>query len=633
MGINRPVSDTLSADDDVTILRPESPANANKATRQSNFGYPDRLTILDMIDQGGVGRVNLAYDEMIGRRVAVKELLDEFAANNTTNKEVANSFIHEAKITGKLEHPGIVPVYELGRRNDGRPYYVMRYVKGETLEQSLKKCAQAEAQTAFARRIKLLDSLINVCDTIAYAHAKGVIHRDLKPGNIISGGFGETIILDWGLAQVLDDHDNTYFYREVLTHQRHTLSDNTTSEVLGTPAYMAPEQFNGLAGKASDVYSLGVILYRILAGELPYRGSLSSIQKQIEARKASPSAKLVNPSAPPELAAICEKAMHKNPEERFANAGELAAQLKAFRDGRMVNIYAYSKQELLRRFLTQNKTMVMMAGLLSLAVIGGAGFSVYYARQMEQAKTQAEESLVMVTAFGEQSQQQARAIARAITAGTGRLFSDLNQAAVQLDVSNQESARQLLARLHSQYPKFESFSLRNASEISTAFSKEGGNPAQQDLKPVAEIENQRLILVYRVPVLQDGQIINYLEARMYPEKVLPEFFPLSAKSETHPRDVWIMRNDGLIVFDESPKYIASNLFIDTTSNPSPSLQAFGRLMLIDDDSIGYYSYIEGNTETYKIAAWDSVNFGSDESWKVVVNYTYMRKEVTPRPLF
>lgn len=634
MGTNTPVSDTLLSDDDVTRLRPpENPANAKKAARQGNFGYPKHLTILDMIDQGGVGRVNLAYDETIGRRVAVKELLDEFAFNNAANTEVANSFLHEAKITGKLEHPGIVPVYELGRRNDGQPYYVMRYVKGETLEQSLKKCVQTESETAFARRIKLLDSLIDVCDTVAYAHSKGVIHRDLKPGNIISGGFGETIILDWGLAQVLDDDDNTYFYREALAHQRHTLSDNTTSEVLGTPAYMAPEQFAGIAGKTSDVYSLGVILYRMITGELPYRGSLSDIQKQIEARKASPSARQINPSAPPELTAICEKAMHNNPGERFANAGELAAQLKAFREGRMVNIYAYSKQELLRRFLAQNKAMVVMVGLLLLAVIGGAGFSVHYAKQMEQAKTQAEESLVMVTAFGEQSQQQARAIARAISAGTSRLFSDLNQAAAQLDESNPELIQQLLAQLRNQYPKFESFALRGASEISTVFSKDGGDNAQQPLRPIAQIENERLMLVYRVPVLQDGHIVSYLEARMYPEKVLPDFFPLNTKSEAHPRDVWIMRNDGLIVFDESPQYIASNLFIDPASSHSPSLQAFGRLMLIDDDSIGYYSLTDGDTEISKIAAWDSISFGTNHSWKVVVNYAYMRKKASPHSMF
>ena len=611
------------ADDDLTRLQPASVNTGNASAAK----FPGHLTILDVIDQGGIGRVYLAYDETIGRRVAVKELLETYTASTANNAEVANTFVHEAKITGKLEHPGIVPVYELGRRSDGQPYYVMRYLKGETLEQGLRKCVQTESETAFARRIKLLDALIAVCDTVAYAHAKGVIHRDLKPGNIIRGSFGETIVLDWGLAQVLEDRDNTYFYREVLTHQRHTLSDTSTSEVLGTPSYMAPEQFKGVAGKASDVYSLGVILYRLLTGELPYRGSLAEIQQQIETRKASPSVRQSNPAAPPELAAICEKAMHLYPEQRFADAGELALQLKAFRDGRMVNVYAYSKQELLRRFLLQNKTMVIMAGLLLAAVIAGAGFSIHYAKRMEQAKLQAEESLVLLTAFGEQSQKEARAIAHGIQAGSSRLFADLAQAAEQIDLTNQDAQRQLLDQLHDRYPKFDAFLLRSAAEVSAVFSKDGDDNARQVLRPIAQIDNKRLTLVYRVPVTRQGRTNHYLEMRMAPEKVLPDFIPLNTQSDQHPRHVWIMREDGLIVFDELPEYIGSNLFIDPATSRSPSLQAFGRLMLIDDDSIGYYSFVHAGVETNKIAAWDSVDFGAGHSWKVVVNYAYMRKKV------
>ncbi|MCK9607156.1 MAG: serine/threonine protein kinase [Methylomonas sp.] len=629
MSSNTPIPETGLSDDDFTRLRPDNPAAAKQRAQLSDSKYPDHLTLLDLIDQGGMGRVNLAYDEIIGRRVAVKELLEEYSLDTPANIEIANTFIHEAKITGKLEHPGIVPIYELGRRKDGQPYYVMRYVKGETLEKSLRKCMQTASETAFAQRIRLLDIMIAACDTVAYAHSKGVIHRDLKPGNIISGNFGETILFDWGLAQVLEDNDNTYFYREAQTHQRHTLSDTHTSEVLGTPAYMAPEQFNGLASKASDVYSLGVILYRILTGELPYRGSLTDIQKQIESRKKSPSAKQINPAAPPELIAICAKAMQMQPENRFANAGELAAELKAFREGRMVNVYAYSKQELLHRFLVQNRTMLVMASLLLTAVIGGAGFSVYYARQMEQAKLQAEESLVVVTAFGEQAQKEARAIANSIENGTRRLFSDLNQAAAQIKVSDSDASQQLLAQLQSQYPKFESFSLRNTSEISTVFSKDGDDNAEHLLRPLAKIENKRVILIYRVPVVREGQVVNYLEARMHPEKVLPDFIPLNTQSDTHPRHTWIMREDGLIVFDELPEFIGSNLFIDPATNASPSLQSFGRQILVDDDSIGYYFFTHAGIETHKIAAWDSVNFGPNHSWKVIVDYAYMRKAAAP----
>ena len=635
MGNNTSIPNIPLKDDELTVLRPTNPSNVSQQTpTQSTLSqFPAHLTILDMVDQGGIGRVNLAYDETIGRRVALKELRDEYTQPNTSNTEVINTFIHEAKITGKLEHPGIIPVYELGQRKDGAPYYVMRYVKGETLEQSLKKCVESDSQTAFARRLKLLDALIAVCDTLAYAHSKGVIHRDLKPANIISGGFGETIVLDWGLAQAVEDSDNTYFYREVLTHQRHTFSDQSTTEVMGTPAYMAPEQFKGTASKTSDVYSLGVILFRILTGALPYRGSLEDIQSQIESANASPSVKSVNPAAQPELVAICEKAMHKKSEERFADASELAAQLKAFREGRIVNIYAYSKQELLRRFLSQNKTLLMMMSLLILTVLGGAGFSVYYAKQMEQAKAEAENSLVILTAFGERSQQQSRAIANSISAASNRLFTDLKRVAAQIDVKNSDANQQLLSQLHSQYPKFESFNLRDASEISTIFSKDGDDNAQQVLRPIAQIENNRLMLIYRVPVQNNGQVNNFLEARMFPEKVLPDFLPLNTLSDTHRRNIWIMRKDGLIIFDESPEYIATNLFTDEINYRSPSLQAFGRMMLIDDDSIGYYSLPDADQETYKIAAWDSVRFSPEHSWKIVVSYTYMQKQTTTKSWF
>jgi len=238
-------ADSAVFDDELTRLRPENTLDAKKSAQKTDATYPGHLSLLNLIDQGGMGQVNLFYDESIGRRVAVKELRDEFAIDKPGNAEVVNTFIHEAKITGKLEHPGIVPIYELGRRSDGKPYYVMRYVKGETLEQSFRKCVQTATETAFSRRLKLLDIMIAVCDTVAYVHSKGVIHRDLKPANIISGNFGETILFDWGLAQVVEDKDNTYFYREASTHQQNTLSDTHTSEVLGTPAYMAPEQFNG----------------------------------------------------------------------------------------------------------------------------------------------------------------------------------------------------------------------------------------------------------------------------------------------------------------------------------------------------------------------------------------------------
>lgn len=624
MSVDRPNSAAKIPDDDATRLS-KKPSIPNKSkSNKANHAFSDHLAILDIIGEGGVGRVYLAYDETIGRRVAVKELLEEFhTTENPADAEIENSFVHEAKITGKLEHPGIVPVYELGRKEDGRPYYSMRYIKGQTLEQQLRKTPQSDAEDTFSQRMKLLGVLIDVCNTLAYAHAKGVIHRDLKPGNIISGSFGETIVVDWGLAQVLDENDNTYFYREALTHQRHTLSDHSSTEVLGTPAYMAPEQFNGLSGKTSDVYSLGIILFRIITGTLPYRGPLDEIEQKIKSDSRTPSPKLFNPSAPPELIAICEKAIHKDLELRFANAGELAEQLKAFRDGRMVNIYAYSKQELLRRFLAQNKFTVIMTVMLFLTISAGAGFSVHYAKQMQQAKTEAEQALSLVTAYGELSQQQAKTIAVAITSKTAGLISDMKQAATKISTdSNSEQA--VMKELHNRYPRFDSFTLRKASEVFTLFSASDEN----SLAPIVNVESDRLSLVFRSPIFENGTIVNYIESVMYPETVFPDFFPTVLKSVDRPRDIWIMRSDGLILYDANPKFVGTNLFIDQGIWGSPSLLAFGRLTLVEDDSIGYYSFIDGDTEFYKIAAWNSVKLDGEFSWKIIVNYTYLRKETS-----
>ncbi len=615
------------ADDDRTRIA----ASARKPTTVGDR-IDERLTIEGIIGEGGMGRVFLGYDETIGRRVAVKELLDFGDAEDKTQsivpKEIRNTFLHEAKLTGKLEHPGIIPIYELGRQEQDAPYYVMRYVRGKTLEDLLQNCAQHPPYEQLSERLKLLDVLIDVCETLAYAHAKGVIHRDLKPGNVISGEFGETIVLDWGLAQVLDDTDNTYFFREAQSHQRDTLNDTLSTEALGTPGYMVPEQFYGNADKTSDVYSLGVILFRLLTGRLPYSGGFDRIRETIDSDAPSPAPQKFEKSVPPELAAICNKAMHKNRHQRFADAKAMADQLRAFRDGRIVNIYAYSRKELLRRFLSRNKPLVFMTLALLGAILTGAGFSVHYAIKMQQAKNKAEKSLITVTSFSETSQKQAHIIASAIAQGTSQLFSDLHAAAQKLattDLSDPATSRTILANLHSQYPKFDSFIVKAAADISSISSSSWKNSSQEFSAPMAEMQNQQLSLFFRVPIEQNQGIQYLLEARMNPVKALPDLFPMMPELPEHPRDIWIMAEDGLIVYDRDSRYLGTNLFLDPQSQASPSLLAFGRLTLTDEDGIGYYSFNKNNHEIYKIAAWEKIPFSPSRSWIVIVNYTYMNE--------
>ncbi|NOQ35981.1 MAG: protein kinase [Methylococcaceae bacterium] len=597
----------------------------NLANQNNSENFENDFTIQGIIGEGGVGRVYLAEDESIGRRVAVKELLDTNLSEKD-QKALENSFIHEAKITAKLEHPGIIPIYKLGQRDGKKPYYVMRHVKGETLEELLKKCHHSIPEIATKERLKLLDNLIAACDAIAYAHSKSVIHRDLKPSNIINGKFGETIILDWGLAQAMDDGDNTYFFQNIQSHQTDTYSDVTSHSGMGTPRYMAPEQLKGHATKASDVYSLGVVLFRIITGDMPYKGSLQQIQEQLLSETPSPSPNQYIGTISPELGAICEKAMAKNTADRFVDAGQLAQQLKDYRDGRMVDIYSYSKQELLRRFLAKNKLMVFMIAALFIAIAAGGAFSVHYAMKMDEARAKAEEALISVTALGEKAQEQATEIAGVFSDSIDELFVDMKKTTSQLDAftrENLEAENKLLATLQRQYPKFSSFTLENSEAIPATLGWKAGTHKFD--APIAYIENKRLILTFLVPLKKQGKKERYLTAKVFPEKVFPSFFPIEVDTK-HPKDIWLMQDDGLIVYDAETKYQATNVFIDTINTQSASLVAFGKQTLENPYGISYYSFMNEGKKIFKIAAWHTVDFPQAKSWKVIVNYTYMRTE-------
>ena len=617
-------------DDEATRIAPEKATTSNQ---DQDYGlFTNNLRIEGIIGEGGVGRVYLAYDKTIGRRVAVKEILDPSTDNNC---ELTNSFIHEAKITGKLEHPGIIPIYKIGNRNHYGPYYVMKYIKGITMEEKFRAYDENGSENNFKQRVKLLDTLIDVCEALAYAHSKGVIHRDIKPNNIITGKFGETIIIDWGLAQVINDDDNTQFYNKVRSHQQRTLSDLTSTTTVGTPRYMAPEQVEGQANKASDVYSLGIILFRIITGKLPYHGSVDDIQTHLTSNNPSPSPFLFNPTAPAELVAICEKAIAKSATHRFSDASELLKQLNDYRSGRMVNVYSYSKKELLRRFFSRNKLLVSMLGVLFVAIMTGAGFALHYAYQMNLAKNKAEQALVTITTFGERAQKQAHIIAKTLRSNTEGLYADLEQAAHELSQLDQQNSLQentLLTKLQSHYPKFESFSIRQADSLSAELSLGWKTATQKYDAPIAKVKDGRLQIIFRTPILKGDHVERYLEAKMFPDLVMPALFPIAPISDSKPQDIWIMRNDGLIIYDKNSSYLGSNVFTDSRNKLSPSLLAFAQLTFSDDDGIGNYTFIEGNQKIEKIASWDSVQFNKTERWIIIVNYPYLTSDESHQPL-
>jgi serine/threonine protein kinase len=209
--------------------------------------------------RGGLGKVSVAFDVELNREVAFKEMLDDVA----DRLDMQRRFVREAEVTSGLEHPGVVPIYGLGVWPDGRPWSAMRLIAGEDLKAALANFHEQRSQRSWAERWRVFRSLlarfVNVCNTLAYAHSRGVVHRDLKPANIMLGWFGETLVLDWGLAALTGDQ------QEVENRLRPALSGSAdltqVGVVLGTPAYMSPEQAAGeTATPASDIYALGAIL-------------------------------------------------------------------------------------------------------------------------------------------------------------------------------------------------------------------------------------------------------------------------------------------------------------------------------------------------------------------------------------
>ncbi|MBZ0137380.1 MAG: protein kinase [Planctomycetes bacterium] len=330
--------------------------------------------------RGGMGRVLLAVDTSIGRKVALKELLSgasqDGSGENAATHSIGERFLREARITGRLEHPNIVPVYEIGDGENG-PYYSMRFVAGHTLAQKLVEInSNEDPRERLAARLQLLDAFYDVCNAIAYAHSKGVIHRDLKPSNIMLGEFGETVVLDWGLARVQGE-DNPIHAGSIIAADSADSSQLTLDgDVIGTPSYMPPEQARGELDEVdelSDVYSLGAVLYEILSGSAPYvGGNPISIVKRVVAEPPVPLAE-IEPAAPPELVVLCARAMARAKSERLPAALQFAREVKAFRDGKTLQSYEYSSLELIQRFLKRQWKLVSVSAvaLIAVAIVSG----------------------------------------------------------------------------------------------------------------------------------------------------------------------------------------------------------------------------------------------------------------------
>jgi serine/threonine protein kinase/Flp pilus assembly protein TadD len=362
-------------------------------------GPEERYTLTKLHAKGGIGQVWLARDAALGREVALKELRPE----RSENLNLWERFLVEARITGQLEHPGIVPIYELARRgDDNHPFYTMRFVQGRTLDEATSDyhAKRKEDSAGPLDLLGLLNAFVGVCNTVAYAHSRGIIHRDLKGKNIVLGNFGEVIVLDWGLAKHVDspsvEGEDGAVPASAPTAEGAHLQATVAGQVVGTPAYMPPEQAEGrlnAIGRKSDVYSLGAILYEILAGTSPFTGSNTTevLRKVIKEAPVPPRAH--NPEAPRSLEAVCLKAMAKSPDERYESAAALADEVQRFLADEPVSAYPDPLSKQAARWARRNKTAVAAASVLvATSVLALSVGAVLVSRERDQARRQREQA-------------------------------------------------------------------------------------------------------------------------------------------------------------------------------------------------------------------------------------------------
>ncbi|MFH1436118.1 MAG: protein kinase [Pseudomonadota bacterium] len=351
---------------------------------------PGRYAVFNEHARGGMGRIMCAFDEHIGREIAVKELLAEYVTNvhgrpGDRTAAVESRFLREARVTGQLDHPSIVPVYEIGRRTDGTLYYTMKLVRGKTLAAALEECGSIE------QRLKLLPHFADMCNAVAYAHSRGILHRDIKPHNVMIGEFGETVVLDWGLAKIKEKPlvEDERFLRQMDILKEAAAGKTVADEALGTPSYMPPEQAWGDLEKIderSDVYALGAVLYEILCGRPPFEGEyafevIGKVQAYGRGKRSLVPVREVEPASPPELAAVAHKALSAGRRRRYRSVKDLVNEVEAYMAGRKVGTYEYSTWELLRRFVKKNRIAVGSAlVIVALMVVSVIALSLSYRR-------------------------------------------------------------------------------------------------------------------------------------------------------------------------------------------------------------------------------------------------------------
>jgi eukaryotic-like serine/threonine-protein kinase len=340
-------------------------------------GSVGRFRILRPHARGGLGAVLVALDSELNREVAFKQIQDAYA----DRPESRSRFVLEAEITGGLEHPGIVPVYSLGHDASGRPFYAMRFIKGDSFKHAVERYHRERGGRGPREWTlglqKLLRRFLDVCNAIAYAHSRGVLHRDIKPGNIMVGQYGETLVVDWGLAKIVGSPESS---GEATLRPTSASGSGETlpGSALGTPQFMSPEQASGRIdelGPRSDVYSLGATLYYALTGKPPFTGNDVGAMLQAVQRGEFEPPTAMKSEIPRPLEAICLKAMSTKPDDRYHSPRALADDLERWLADEPVGAFREPLLARTGRWMRRHRPLVaataasVLIGLIGLGVV------------------------------------------------------------------------------------------------------------------------------------------------------------------------------------------------------------------------------------------------------------------------
>ena len=372
----------------------------------------DRYEIRRQLGSGGFGTVHLAYDNVLRREVALKEVRRDLSGKDATRRDLGSRLLREVQITGQLEHPGIVPIYDLSASSDqADAFYTMRVVRGQPLQEAIAsfhaKRDELDRDKGKADRLelpRLLTAIIGICNAISHAHARGVMHRDLKPGNVVLGEFGEVILLDWGLAKLASDPDDPEVERSSRSSDRtrriatDTPADTQDGGAVGTPAYMAPEQALGTPSQYTDIYGIGAILFELLTGRAPHEGRDSTGVLEHILHRPTPRARSVRAGVPRELDAVCARAMAREPSDRYPTPAALAKDLQRYLADEPVSVCHEPLTGRVWRLMRRHRTWTLAVGVVAAVTITVTSIAAVMLAQVSENERHAREEGLRLSA-------------------------------------------------------------------------------------------------------------------------------------------------------------------------------------------------------------------------------------------